>query len=103
MLEAVADGDPNKQFEQVRTFVNRRVDGIIIVPKDGKTVIPMIRAANVAGIPIVLFNRPADRTDASHTVIAPDNVSASPGRQSPISSSRRAQVRPESESGDSDR
>ena len=75
MLEAVADGDPNKQFEQVRTFVNRRVDGIIIVPKDGKTVIPMIRAANVAGIPIVLFNRPADRTDASHTVIAPDNVS----------------------------
>lgn len=75
MLEAVADGDPNKQFEQVRTFVNRRVDGIIIVPKDGKTVIPMIRAANVAGIPIVLFNRPADRTDAPHTVIAPDNFS----------------------------
>ncbi len=75
MLEAVADGDPNKQFEQLRTFVNRRVDGIIIVPKDGKTVIPMIRAANVAGIPIVLFNRPADRTDASHTVIAPDNYS----------------------------
>lgn len=75
MLEAVADGDPNKQFEQVRTFINRRVDGIIIVPKDGKTVIPMIRAANAARIPVVLFNRPADRTDARHTVIAPDNFS----------------------------
>src|SRR3712207_5832099 len=25
MLEAVADGDPNKQLEQVRTFINRRV------------------------------------------------------------------------------
>jgi ABC-type sugar transport system substrate-binding protein len=74
MLEAVADGDPNKQFEQVRTFINRRVDGIIIVPKDGKTVIPMIRATNASGIPIVLFNRPADRTDAPHTAIAPDNV-----------------------------
>jgi ABC-type sugar transport system substrate-binding protein len=74
MLEAVADGDPNKQFEQVRTFINRRVDGIILVPKDGKTVIPMIRAANAAGIPMVLFNRPADRTDAPHTTIAPDNV-----------------------------
>ena len=74
MLEAVADGDPNKQFEQVRTFINRRVDGIILVPKDGKTVIPMIRAANAAGIPVVLFNRPADRTDAVHTTIAPDNV-----------------------------
>jgi len=73
MLEAVADGDPNKQLEQVRTFINRRVDGIIIVPKDGKTVIPMIRAANTAGIQVVLFNRPADRTDAPHTAIAPDN------------------------------
>ncbi|MEO7273897.1 MAG: sugar ABC transporter substrate-binding protein [Vicinamibacterales bacterium] len=73
MFEAVADGDPNKQFEQVRTFINRRVDGIILVPKDGKTVIPMIRAANAAGIPVVLFNRPADRTDAVHTTVAPDN------------------------------
>lgn len=73
MLEAVADGDANKQFEQVRTFINRRVDGIIVVPKDGKTVIPMIRAANAAKIPVVLLNRPADRTDARHTTIAPDN------------------------------
>jgi ABC-type sugar transport system substrate-binding protein len=73
MLEAVADGDPNRQFEQVRTFINRRVDGIILVPRDGKTVIPMIRAANAAKIPVVLFNRSADRTDAPHTAIAPDN------------------------------
>ena len=78
------------------------MDGIIIVPKDGKTVIPMIRAANVAGIPIVLFNRPADRTDASHTVIAPDNVSIT--RQTVAHLVEQvAQVRPESESGDSDR
>ena len=73
MLEAVADGDPNKQFEQVRTFINRRVDGIILVPRDGKTVIPMIRAANAAHIPVVLFNRPADRSDAVHTAVVPDN------------------------------
>jgi ABC-type sugar transport system substrate-binding protein len=74
VLQAVADGDPNKQLEQVRTFVDRRVQGIVIVPKDGKTVIPMIRAANAASIPMVLFNRPADRTEATHTVVAPDNV-----------------------------
>lgn len=74
MLEAVADGDPTRQLEQVRTFINRRVDGIILVPKDGKSVIPMIRAANAANIPVVLFNRPADRTDAAHTAIAPDNA-----------------------------
>ena len=75
MLEAVADGDANKQFEQVKNFINRKVDGIIIAPKDSKTVIPMIKAANAANIPVVLYNRPADATDAKHTVIAPDNVS----------------------------
>ena len=74
MLEAVADGDAARQFDQVRNFINRRVDGIILVPKDGKTVIPMIRAANAARIPVVLYNRPADATDAPHTTVAPDNV-----------------------------
>ena len=75
MLEGVADGDANKQFEQVRNFINRKVDGIIIAPKDSKTVIPMIKACNAANIPVVLYNRPSDPTDAKHTVIAPDNVS----------------------------
>jgi len=75
MLEAVADGDANRQLEQVKSFINRKVDGIIITPKDAKTVIPMIKAANAARIPVVLFNRPSDPTDAPHTVIAPDNFS----------------------------
>jgi inositol transport system substrate-binding protein len=73
MLEGVADGDAAKQFDQVRNFINRKVDGVIIVPKDGKTVIPMIKACNAANIPVVLYNRPADPTDARHTAVAPDN------------------------------
>ena len=59
IVESVADGDSNRQLQQVRTFLTRRVDGIILVPKDAKTCIPAIKAANEAGIPIVLFNRPA--------------------------------------------
>jgi inositol transport system substrate-binding protein len=74
MLEAIADGDANRQFEQVRNFINRKVDGIIIAPKDAQTIIPMIKAANAANIPMVLYNRPADPTDAKHTVITADNV-----------------------------
>ena len=73
MLESVADGDTAKQFDQVKNFISRKVDGIIIVPKDGKTVIPMIKACNAADVPVVLFNRPADPTDARHTAVAPDN------------------------------
>jgi ABC-type sugar transport system substrate-binding protein len=73
MLEAIADGDANRQFEQIRNFITRRVDGIIVVPKDAQTVVPMIREANRAGIPIVLFNRPPARSDARSVTVVADN------------------------------
>jgi len=73
MLEAVSDGDTNRQLEQVKTFITRKVDGIILVPKDAKTCLPIIKAANAAGIPIVLFNRPADKSDAKSVAIVADN------------------------------
>jgi inositol transport system substrate-binding protein len=74
MLEAIADGDANKQLEQVRGFIARGVDGMIVVPKDGQSVIPMIRAANNAGIPIVLFNRPPDPSSARSVAVVADNL-----------------------------
>jgi len=73
VLEAVADGDANRQFEQVKNFITRKVDGIILVPKDAKTCIPMIRAANSANIPIVLFNRPSDKSDTKSVAVVADN------------------------------
>ncbi len=73
MLEALADQDASRQVQQVKYFITRGVDGIIMVPKDAKTCIPMIRAANEAKIPIVLFNRPADKTDAQSTAVVADN------------------------------
>jgi len=73
MLEAVADQDASRQLQQVKSFITRGVDGIILVPKDAKTCIPMIRAANEARIPIVLFNRPADKSDAVSTAVVADN------------------------------
>jgi ABC-type sugar transport system substrate-binding protein len=76
-LEAIADSDPNRQLQQVKNFITRRVDGIIMVPKDAKTCIPAIRAANEANIPIVLFNRPAGETDAKSVAVQADNVEIS--------------------------
>src|SRR6059058_3717193 len=74
MLEAIADGDANRQLQQVKSFVTRGVDGIILVPKDSKTCIPMIRAANDAKIPIALFNRPPDKSDAKSIAVVADNA-----------------------------
>lgn len=73
MLEAVSDSDTNRQFEQVKNFITRKVDGIIIVPKDAKTCLPIIKAANAANIPIVLFNRPADKSEAKSVAVVADN------------------------------
>ena len=77
VLEAISDGDPNRQLQQVRNFITRRVDGIIMVPKDAKSCIPAIRAANQANIPIVLFNRPAGETDAKSVAVQADNFAIS--------------------------
>jgi ABC-type sugar transport system substrate-binding protein len=74
MIQAVADGDANRQIEQVRNFIARKVDGIVIVPKDAKACIPIIKAANAANIPIVLFNRPPDPSEARSVAVVADNV-----------------------------
>jgi inositol transport system substrate-binding protein len=74
MVEAIADGDANRQLEQVRSFVARRVDGIVVVPKDAKGIVPAIKGANEAGIPLVLFNRPADASDARSVAVVADNL-----------------------------
>jgi ABC-type sugar transport system substrate-binding protein len=74
IVESIADGDANRQLQQIRNFITRRVDGIIMVPKDAKTCIPAIKAANDANIPIVLFNRPADHgADVRSVAIVADN------------------------------
>lgn len=73
MLEAIADGDANRQLEQVRSFIAKKVSGIIVAPKDAQTVLPAIKAANAAGIPIVLYNRPPAKSDAKSVTIGVDN------------------------------
>ncbi|MGB3779338.1 MAG: sugar ABC transporter substrate-binding protein [Tunicatimonas sp.] len=72
-LEAVANGDANRQFEQVNNFIARGVDGIVIAPKDGHTIIPIIKAANRANIPIVIYNRLPARNSGEYTTVVADN------------------------------
>ncbi|HUV13749.1 MAG TPA: sugar ABC transporter substrate-binding protein, partial [Acidobacteriota bacterium] len=71
MIEAIADNDANRQLDQIHILIARGVDGIIVSPKDATAVIPMIRAANRANVPIVIYNRPpADGAGESVTVVA---------------------------------
>jgi inositol transport system substrate-binding protein len=53
-----SQADANKQLQQIRDCISQEVDGIIIIPHDGESVINMIALANRAEIPIAVFNRP---------------------------------------------
>jgi ABC-type sugar transport system substrate-binding protein len=73
MLQAISNRDDNVQFEQVKSMIARKVDGIIIFQTDSNAVIPAIRAANAANVPIVHFNRPPAESDAYSVAVVADN------------------------------
>ena len=73
VLEAVSNMDDNRQYQQVQSMIQRKVDGIVIVHTDDKAVIPAIRAANAARIPMVHFNRPPAPSDAYSVAVIVDN------------------------------
>jgi ABC-type sugar transport system substrate-binding protein len=72
-LETISNLDDNKQFEQVQSMIQRKVDGILIVPTDNKATIPAIREANKAKVPMVYFNRPPAASDAVSVAVQADN------------------------------
>ena len=73
VLETISNRDQNKQNDQVKAMVERKVDGIIFIPTDNNAAIPAIRTANEAGIPIVFFNRPPAENDYKYVAIQADN------------------------------
>lgn len=76
VIERNANEDANRQLEQIRDCITQGVDGIIIIPQDGESVITMIEEANQADIPVAVFNRPPN-PDNPHDaiVVVADNVS----------------------------
>jgi ribose/xylose/arabinose/galactoside ABC-type transport system permease subunit/ABC-type sugar transport system substrate-binding protein len=73
VLQAVSNMDDTKQYSQVQSMLQQGVDGILIVHTDDKAVIPAIRAANAAGVPLVHFNRAPAPSDAYSVAVVADN------------------------------
>lgn len=75
VIEVNANEDANRQLEQIRDCITQEVNGIIIIPQDGESVIAMIEEANEAEIPVAVFNRPPN-PDNPHDaiVVVADNV-----------------------------
>jgi ribose transport system substrate-binding protein len=51
-----AGGDVSRQIGQVQDLIQQQVDVIIIWPTDGQAVVPAVRQAEQAGIPVVVTN-----------------------------------------------
>jgi ribose transport system substrate-binding protein len=73
VTEAMSAQDDSKQLSQVKSMIARGVAGIILVHTDSNAVIPAIRAANAANVPLVHFNRAPAESDAFSVAIQADN------------------------------
>jgi len=69
-------GDAALQANQVEDLIQKKVDVIIVWPVSGKGIIPAIRKANTANIPVLVTNSPIDPSGEALTkgFCGPDNV-----------------------------
>lgn len=73
LIATDAQNDANRQLSSVEDLISRGVNILVINPVDSSAVVPAIRAANKAGVPVITVDRGADGgTVVSH--VASDNV-----------------------------
>ncbi len=69
-----ADNDVSKQGNQVKDFIVKKVNAIVLSPCDPKAIVPIIQEANAAGIPVFTVDIPCPDTSVKIvTQIATDN------------------------------
>ena len=57
VLVQSADGDTAKQVAQIENLITKKVDAIVVVPKDGPTLYNVFKEAKKAGIKIISYDR----------------------------------------------
>lgn len=70
-----AQDDAARQADDVQNFVSQKVDAILINPVDSDAIVPAIKAANSADIPVILIDRGSNGGNVL-TTVASDNVEA---------------------------
>ena len=68
MIEMEANGDAQKQNDQINELINKGVDGLLICPVDLNTIKSALMAAEEAKIPVALYDR--DSPDADNVITA---------------------------------
>jgi len=52
-----ADGDVAKQVSQIENLISKKVDAIVVVPKDAPTLFNVLKEAKKAGIKVISYDR----------------------------------------------
>jgi len=69
-----ADKDVARQGNQIKDFIVAKAAAIVLSPCDSKSIVPVIREANAAGIPVFTVDIPCDDPGVSiATQVATDN------------------------------
>jgi ribose transport system substrate-binding protein len=70
---AEGTNDANLQISQIETFINDKVDAIVLLPTDGAALTDVATKAMEAGIPVVNVDREFSSPFAARTTILGDN------------------------------
>ncbi|WP_025597378.1 ABC transporter substrate-binding protein [Burkholderia sp. WSM2230] len=65
VMTVASDYDLNKQFAQVDNFISAKTDLIILTADDPKAILPAIKRAGAAGIPVIAVDVSADGAAAT--------------------------------------
>lgn len=71
-----AQVDPAKQSDQVQDLIAQQVDVMIVWPVNSKAIVPALRRAHDAGIPVIVTNSQADPSGAEYfkAYSGPNNI-----------------------------
>lgn len=75
MKVADAQDDAARQTDDIQNFISQNVDAILINPVDSDAIVPAIKSANAANIPVILIDRGSNGGEVL-TTVASDNVAA---------------------------
>jgi ribose transport system substrate-binding protein len=73
LIVAEGTNDVSLQISQVETFINDKVDAIVLLPFDGAAMTPVALRAMEAGIPVINVDREFDSPFAARATVLGDN------------------------------
>jgi inositol transport system substrate-binding protein len=69
-----ANGDINKQLDQIDNFIAQKVNAIVVVPVDYEGIVPGVEKANAASIPVIALG--IESAGGKYTFVGSKNIDA---------------------------